>query len=139
MSTFVLNRNYGLALPTSYVEVDNEEMEYVDGGYYISNSTLKSVTKGAFLAIGINPIGSTLAGLGIWKVYTLLVAGAASISGRLGSLAGPIGIAVSILGVAAVAGIGYTLADALIQGKGIDIGVKKTFFGMPYGLDVSVR
>ena len=32
MSTFVLNRNYGLALPTSYVEVDNEEMEYVDGG-----------------------------------------------------------------------------------------------------------
>ncbi|NKF08026.1 hypothetical protein J1C67_05400 [Clostridium gasigenes] len=32
MSTFVLKRNYGLELPASYVEVDSEEMEYVDGG-----------------------------------------------------------------------------------------------------------
>lgn len=33
MSAFVLNRKYELALPTSYVDVDNEEMEYVDGGW----------------------------------------------------------------------------------------------------------
>ena len=32
MSAFVLNRKYELALPTSYVNVDNEEMEYVEGG-----------------------------------------------------------------------------------------------------------
>ena len=32
MSAFVLNKKYELALPTSYVDVDNEEMEYVDGG-----------------------------------------------------------------------------------------------------------
>ena len=32
MSVFVLNRKYELALPTGYVDVDNEEMEYVDGG-----------------------------------------------------------------------------------------------------------
>lgn len=113
-------------------------MEYVDGGYYISNSTLRSITKGAFLAVGINPVGSTLVGLGTWKVYLLLVAGAASISGRLGALAGPIGIALSVAGVGVIAGIGYTLADALIQGKGIDIGVKRTSFGMPYGIYASV-
>lgn len=35
-------------------------------------------------------------------------------------------------------GAGYTIADALIQGKGINIGVKKTWFGTPYGIDVSV-
>lgn len=35
MSAFVLNKKYELALPTSYVDVDNEEMEYVDGGYEI--------------------------------------------------------------------------------------------------------
>ncbi len=34
MSTFVLKRNYGLELPRSYVEVDRDEMEYVDGGGY---------------------------------------------------------------------------------------------------------
>lgn len=33
MSAFVLNRNYELTLPTSYVDVDNEEMEYIDGGW----------------------------------------------------------------------------------------------------------
>ncbi len=32
MSTFVLKRNYGLELPTSFVEVDREDMEYTEGG-----------------------------------------------------------------------------------------------------------
>ena len=32
MSAFALNRKYELALPTGYVDIDNEEMEYVDGG-----------------------------------------------------------------------------------------------------------
>lgn len=32
MSTFVLNRGYELQLPTIYVDVDRDEMEYVDGG-----------------------------------------------------------------------------------------------------------
>ena len=32
MSAFALNRNYELILPESYVSVENEEMEYVDGG-----------------------------------------------------------------------------------------------------------
>jgi len=42
MSTFVLNRNYKLQLPNSFVDVDCEEMEYVDGGGYWSNYTLRS-------------------------------------------------------------------------------------------------
>lgn len=139
MSAFVLNRNYELQLPNSFVDVDCGEMEYVDGGFYISNSTLVSVTRAVFLSVGINPIGATLVGLGIWKVYTILVAGAASISARLGALSGPLGVALGIMGVGAVVGIGYTLADALIQGKGIDIGIKTTSFGVPYGLDVQVK
>lgn len=32
MSTFVLKREYALQLPTSYVDIDSDEMEYVDGG-----------------------------------------------------------------------------------------------------------
>ncbi len=35
MSTFVLKREYALQLPNSYVEIDRDEMEYVDGGYLI--------------------------------------------------------------------------------------------------------
>ena len=40
MSSFVLKRNYELQLPNSFVDVDREEMEYVDGGAYISNGEL---------------------------------------------------------------------------------------------------
>lgn len=32
MSTFVLRREYDLQLPNNYVEIDRDEMEYVDGG-----------------------------------------------------------------------------------------------------------
>ena len=32
MSTFVLKREYALAMPSSYVDIDRDEMEYVDGG-----------------------------------------------------------------------------------------------------------
>jgi len=38
MSAFVLNRNYELQLPNSYVDVDREEMEYVDGGFATTNT-----------------------------------------------------------------------------------------------------
>ena len=33
MSAFVLNREYALQLPNNYVEIDRDEMEYVDGGF----------------------------------------------------------------------------------------------------------
>lgn len=39
MSAFVLRREYALQLPNSYVEIDRDEMEYVDGGYGIDFST----------------------------------------------------------------------------------------------------
>lgn len=34
MSAFVLKREYTLQLPNRYVEVDRDEMEYVDGGHW---------------------------------------------------------------------------------------------------------
>ena len=36
MSTFVLKRGYELQLPTSFVDIDRDEMEYVDGGTWNS-------------------------------------------------------------------------------------------------------
>lgn len=45
MSTFVLKKEYALQLPTSYVDIDTDEMEYIDGG--ISWSGAKNVLYGA--------------------------------------------------------------------------------------------
>ena len=60
MSTFVLNRNYELALPTSYVEVDNEEMEYVDGGGKIPRWAVSAPIDALLL---LTPIGVATAPL----------------------------------------------------------------------------
>ena len=37
MSTFALKRGYELQLPMSFVDVDRDEMEYLDGGSGFSN------------------------------------------------------------------------------------------------------
>lgn len=50
MSSFVLNRSYELQLPNSFVEVEKDEMEYVDGGGWIA-WTLGN-TCGAAAAVG---------------------------------------------------------------------------------------
>ncbi len=59
MSTFALKRGYELQLPMRFVEVDREEMEYVDGGgtfriQISSNSFIISMlaTSGGYLTIG---------------------------------------------------------------------------------------
>lgn len=40
MSTFVLKKEYALQLPSSYVDIDREEMEYIDGGAWNSVSNI---------------------------------------------------------------------------------------------------
>ena len=57
MSAFVLNRKYELALPTSYVDVDSEEMEYIDGGYAAWQKALVAtaiVAAGAGLIVALS-------------------------------------------------------------------------------------
>ncbi len=38
MSTLAL-RNYGLVLPSNYVSIEKDEMEYIDGGFQMKTST----------------------------------------------------------------------------------------------------
>ena len=72
MSAFVLNRKYESALPTIYVDVDNEEMEYVDGGngWYNSRSFIGTVLDVAIIAVtGGVSIASTAAARKFIKNY----------------------------------------------------------------------
>lgn len=50
MSAFVLKREYALQLPTSYVDVDRDEMEYVDGGWLVPKALI-TVTEKLFSTI----------------------------------------------------------------------------------------
>ncbi|GAA0760978.1 hypothetical protein SDC9_58690 [bioreactor metagenome] len=68
MSAFVLNRKYELQLPNSYVDVDRDEMEYVDGGILVSGKWYgfsiwfnSRETDGLLIAIGAGSAGAWLA------------------------------------------------------------------------------
>lgn len=60
MSAFVLKKEYSLQLPSSYVDINREEMEYIDGGYLIDfdKKYLGWVIDGSLVVFG----GSALVG-----------------------------------------------------------------------------
>ena len=53
MSTFALKRGYELQLPTSYVDMNRDEMEYVDGTGWIANLCGTSGAAAGAIAAGI--------------------------------------------------------------------------------------
>ena len=59
MSAFVLKKEYSLQLPSSYVDIEREEMEYIDGGLKVSSWVVS-----AALDVG-------LSALGIWNVTAI--------------------------------------------------------------------
>ncbi|SKA92194.1 hypothetical protein SAMN05428976_11911 [Clostridium sp. USBA 49] len=73
MSEFVLNRKYELQLPDSFVDIDRDEMEYIDGGW---SFTRKFSTKA-----GINALYKAGAG---YSIATLILAFGVVITGATG-------------------------------------------------------
>ena len=94
--------------------------------------------KACFYCVAFNPVGATLVAIGAYKAYTLLAAGIATVAAKLGCISRILAVAFAVIGGAALLGCGWDIVDALIQGKGVDFSVKKTSWGMPYGIDVSV-
>ena len=108
-----------LVMPSNCVVMDEEEMTYVDGGYYISNSNLKK----AICVIGINPIPSVLAAIGYYKLCALVSSGVAAIFKFLGSFAGVAGAIVgAVIGALTAGSIAVTVVDALWERKSIRVG-----------------
>lgn len=120
MSTFVLNRSYELQLPNSFVEVDCEEMEYVDGGFYISNQNLKA---GLFAFMSASTVNALVAS----QAITIIANGVKIIAGNVlkwvgsvfgGFVGGVIGWAVGNFSGFA---IGIQIGRALLTNKGINV------------------
>ena len=128
--------NGAMVMPSSYAIISNDEMEYVDGGFYISYNSIKNVV----LACCLNPIGATLVGIGLYKLAGLITAKAAILGAKLGAFGGPVvslisGAISAVIGAAAAG----TIAHALIQKKGIGIDLVYSRWGIPYWVEINVR
>ena len=118
----VLERKSNLVMPLNYIELDSEEMMYVEGGVYISYTTLKS----AVLAFGKNGanVPATIA------AYSAAFGGVAAMFSTYVSALFSWVLSLPIIGqiifayvVANAVTVGIGMATAYFQKKGIDIGV----------------
>lgn len=58
MSTFVLKKEYSLQLPSSYVDIYRDEMEYVEGG---ATATI-TVQRAWLISVGVGMVAGIIAG-----------------------------------------------------------------------------
>lgn len=111
-----------LVMPLSYKELDQDEMSYVDGGLYISYSTMQS----ALFAFGKN--GANVPGT--ISQYAAAFGGVAAVfSAHISALFSwvnslpIIGQIIFLYVVANAVAVGSYMASAYFQKKGVDIGI----------------
>ena len=127
---------------TLYAYCENDPVNNSDplGYLYISNRTLVDIVCVILLSSFLNPVATTFVAIGAYKLYMIIVATAAILGAKISSFGGPVlSWAVGGILALAVGFSGWTIVDALLQGKGINIGFKRTWWGMIYGIEISVQ
>lgn len=99
-----------LKMPNSFVDVDREEMEYVDGGLYITNAQIRN-TVSAFGFANKSTVGGLAAALTPIIPIALSWVNALPIGGQI--------LFVAICG--ATAAVAYQFAYAYFNKKGVNI------------------
>ena len=117
----VFQKRSNLVMPKHYVELDSEEMSYIEGGdYYINNNTCNAIMGTAFAGIYIG--GVTLATAIACGVVTK-----ATISGMIyGIMASVSAVNLALGGLLATIGkfaleVIFSIALASCQGRGVNI------------------
>ena len=110
------------------------------GYFYVSNAKLRKAIKVALAVFGLNPIGSVILAIGVRTVRKWIIARAALLGAKFGAIGGPVASAVlSGLFALCIGWSSWIIVDALLQGRGISITWKYTYWGTPFGLDIGVR
>jgi hypothetical protein len=108
MNTFALKREYELQMPTNFFDVDMDEMEYVDGGYYYQEYWWG-------YAMDLSPTEcGTVAG---FLDYNLFASGGTGIAGLIGLIAKKIPyVNAGVLAASIVYGLGVAYAKTVLIG-----------------------
>lgn len=118
----ILDRTSSLVMPQHYVELDRDEMSYVDGGIYVSYNTLQAAVF-AFGKNGANvPATITAYSAAFGGVAAMFSTYVSALLSWVNSLP-IIGQLIFAYVVANAVTVGIYMASAYIQKKGVDIGV----------------
>lgn len=142
----VLDTCSGTSMSTNlYSYCENDPINNIDpsGFAYISNRSLRNGLKGLLIGIGLNPISGVAIvclHIALKTLKNYIIAKATIVAAKLGAL---VNVAVALIsGALALAISGFsatTIARALIEGKGINIGWSRTKKGHIYGVSITVR
>lgn len=123
MSAFVLNRNYELQLPNSFVDVDREEMEYVEGGGTVKLTLTYGTIAFLVAKVGVGwGLRAALSGLNA-SIGCAIVFGTAG----WGTLFAAVGLAAFQAAIPWVAGaIARSAVNGRYAGSGISINIITT-------------
>lgn len=106
-----------LILPNNYTHIESNELEYVDGGVFVSNNQLSAICF-AGGASGLSAAAITASVDGIAATIATTIPGLGWVTGGVLVLYG--------------AKFGVAAAQALAQGKGLEISL-----GYPWGINFS--
>lgn len=99
MSAFALNREYELQLPMNYMDIDRDEMEYIDGGNLTAGQ--KAIIIGACIVSSV-AIGAAI-WIGAWAVAAKILC--YSIRGVMAA-AGPAAVASTLIAALGISSAG---------------------------------
>lgn len=120
MSGFALRKNLELKLPTNFVEVESNEMEYIDGGYYLSYHDVVGIVQ----AVGLSGATVTVGAL----------AGELGATGAVAAMIPGVGWAAAGVIAANATAFAWACVNAIARKKGIDVHI-----GLPTGLSFDVQ
>ena len=125
----VLERKSNLVMPSHYVELDREEMSYVEGGFYLDNTTVNQIMYYSCIVAGI---ATTVLKMG-WSVVKPYIASAlagitsAIFAGSASTIIGVVlGAAVAL--VVAIYGISFYEGIYVAQQKGTGVSMSISWF-----------
>jgi len=104
-----------LVMPNNYAVVDEEEMTYVDGGYYMDNATCQEFV----FALGLTAF-SNVAAISV-AIEAVGTAGLATIAGSIPVLGWVVGAIGAYYLVVQAKDFAEALCGALQKGQGVDI------------------
>ena len=133
----LVERKSNLVLPKNCIELDREEMSYVDGGLYISNSVCMAITGFCGLitttAAGI-VCAASIGGVNLLTSSVIFLKSiGAKIMGAIGAFCAANPWAIPILAFVATWAIcnkdnflmlGANIVQAAMNGKGVDCGIR---------------
>jgi len=107
----------GMVLPMNYAEIEQEEMVYLEGGFYMSNKQVKNIMVALGVGAGVNAV-TLAAAIKINSVWMGTQFGA--LGGPIGALTGAaLGLWISSQAVV----IAERMVTAAVHGKGVKWGL----------------